>query len=1070
MEELTVAWRSANEDHAAEVAKYVALQSSSAEMVAVRNAQIESLNSRLQEAERSLSAALQAASRKDLEILAIHESYSEKSKRLFIESQEMVIESEQRWQTELNRRESVHQRQIELERERIDRLTKTIADLNDEHAKRELQAVAGLRDEHERAVDALNKAWAGKLEHVNARLEQERDDQLSRLKSLTAELEAAKAGVHRQQIAYLERAVQVSRDHALAQGALTEKFVTARENFVLMKQERDLLEAENRRLKSRLITRVKSAVGSVMRGLLGRKMATGSSNVELHARADESGRGEFSTTDAESQQEVANDAFSDEDLLEILKTGMFDRDFYLAAYSDVAAENADPLQHYMVYGWKEGRNPSSKFDTAFYLEAHPDVRDSGMNPLVHFIRFGRNEGRNCRSIDDLTDLSIWRELIDDAQLTVDIQGRPSIDIIVPVYNGLEYLEPLFRSIAANTSRPYRLIVVEDASPDSRVRVLLKQLLSSFGDDTVLLENEQNAGFVRSVNRAVKETRDHFVILNSDTEVPPGWLDRLMKPILEMDKIASTTPFTNSGTICSFPRFVEDNPIFEGLELELVDKVFQKVRFQQNTHTIPSGVGFCMGVNKDVVAKIGMFDEVFGKGYGEENDWCLRAQALGYSNVLVPNLFVYHKHGGSFPSTERTRLIARNLQILFERHPTYERDVQEFIKKDRSRVLRELLVMCLAGKTGNAVLVLDNELGGGAHQYRKTKVAAWISEGKPVFLVSYAVSDDSAAKLQFYFRSFKYVFAIRNHEDIVSFAGLVRFSEIWINSFVSFGNVEEWLVLIGRLRETSRAKLVYLLHDFFAVCPSYTLIDDHQTFCGVPSDLKICEACLPANIGDFKRFEKSTDLIKWRGNWGKFLQICDEIVCFGDSSVAILRKAYPHLSAEKVVLRRHDIAGRLRNIYRGGGPGTIRNVGVLGAINMAKGSHVVRDLVEYIDQQKIDCKVVLFGEIDIRIDSMSFEETGRYELDNLEALVEQKNIDVFLLPSIWPETYSFTADEIMQMGFPLIAFDLGAPAERIKGYPLGKVIARSDLYQTLFGLHSSDNDRRDAFALSGSSTP
>jgi glycosyltransferase involved in cell wall biosynthesis len=102
--------------------------------------------------------------------------------------------------------------------------------------------------------------------------------------------------------------------------------------------------------------------------------------------------------------------------------------------------------------------------------------------------------------------------------------------------------------------------------------------------------------------------------------------------------------------------------------------------------------------------------------------------------------------------------------------------------------------------------------------------------------------------------------------------------------------------------------------------------------------------------------------------------------------------------------------------------------------------------------------------------MSFEETGRYELDNLEALVEQKNIDVFLLPSIWPETYSFTADEIMQMGFPLIAFDLGAPAERIKGYPLGKVIARSDLYQTLFGLHSSDNDRRDAFALSGSSTP
>jgi glycosyltransferase involved in cell wall biosynthesis len=381
-----------------------------------------------------------------------------------------------------------------------------------------------------------------------------------------------------------------------------------------------------------------------------------------------------------------------------------------------------------------------------------------------------------------------------------------------------------------------------------------------------------------------------------------------------------------------------------------------------------------------------------------------------------------------------------------------------------------LVMCLAGEAGNAILLLDNELGGGAHQYRNTKIAAWVSEGRPVFLVSYAVSDDSAAKLEFSFRSFRYVFSIKNHEDIVSMFALVKFSEIWINSFVSFGDVGSWLDLIGRLRATRSSRLVYLLHDFFAVCPSYTLIDSNQKYCGVPEDLKICEACLPANTGDFKRFAKSSDPIKWRRDWGAFLEVCDEIVCFGESSAAILCKAYPLLSTEKVVVRRHDISGRLKSIYRGNAAATIRNIGVLGAINMAKGSHVVRDLVEYIDQEKLDCKVVLFGEIDIRIDSNAFELTGRYKMENLEAIVDQKNIDVFLLPSVWPETYSYTADEIMQMGFPIIAFDLGAPAERIKKYSLGTVIERSDLYETLFGATRPFNSRpRGWSALPSNST-
>ena len=67
----------------------------------------------------------------------------------------------------------------------------------------------------------------------------------------------------------------------------------------------------------------------------------------------------------------------------------------------------------------------------------------------------------------------------------------------------------------------------------------------------------------------------------------------------------------------------------------------------NTIEIPTGVGFCMALNRACINKIGMFDTVYGKGYGEENDWCCRAVKNGFVNVMITNLFVYHKHGASF---------------------------------------------------------------------------------------------------------------------------------------------------------------------------------------------------------------------------------------------------------------------------------------------------------------------------------------------------------------------------------------------------------------------------------------
>lgn len=432
----------------------------------------------------------------------------------------------------------------------------------------------------------------------------------------------------------------------------------------------------------------------------------------------------------------------------IKKSGLFDEKYYLEIYEDIRKADVNPIKHYIKYGWKEGRNPSKKFNTNFYIETYSDVKKSGLNPLVHYIRYGKKEGRkkhledsiqteneniNLKSVfkifgyikknphlikrtlkeikynglkktlkkirnkynrveesfilsKDITNLKELMNVFNEKILIPEIKTEIPIDIIIPVYNGFDFLNPLLSSIIKNTSVNFRIILCDDKSTDERVLPLLKEYKKN-NINIILLENEQNLGFIKTVNKLVTYTNNHFVLLNTDTEVPPYWIERLMYPIFEMENVASTTPFTNAGTICSFPKYLEDNPIFENMTVVELDKYFQYIDFEKTFIEIPTGVGFCMGVNKNLVNKIGMFDEIFGKGYSEENDWCQRAIKAGYKNLHVTNLFVYHKHGGSFSSQEKKALQEKNFEILLSRYNNYSDDVNKVVEENKLDFLR-----------------------------------------------------------------------------------------------------------------------------------------------------------------------------------------------------------------------------------------------------------------------------------------------------------------------------------------------------------------------------------------------
>ena len=262
-----------------------------------------------------------------------------------------------------------------------------------------------------------------------------------------------------------------------------------------------------------------------------------------------------------------------------------------------------------------------------------------------------------------------------------------IDVIIPVYDGYEETKRCIESVLDNkNSRVFNLLVVDDCSPNPAIKQYLQDL--SNRKSIELLVNSVNKGFVGTVNRGMSLHPDRDVILlNSDTQVANDWLDRMLSHADIDKRIATITPFSNNAEICSFPKFCQPNDLLHGLSVDQVDDVFSTLPKKQID--VPTGVGFCMYIRRSAINDVGLFDEeTFGRGYGEENDFCLRVAAKGWRNIICSDVFVFHDGGVSF-STEKTERVQYAMSVLDKRYPFYHRLVHEHIKLDPERPFRVL---------------------------------------------------------------------------------------------------------------------------------------------------------------------------------------------------------------------------------------------------------------------------------------------------------------------------------------------------------------------------------------------
>ena len=260
----------------------------------------------------------------------------------------------------------------------------------------------------------------------------------------------------------------------------------------------------------------------------------------------------------------------------------------------------------------------------------------------------------------------------------------TIDIVIPVYRGEAETRACVESLlASRVEAAHEVIVIDDASPGPAISAWLQGL----GTRVTLIRHAENQGFVSTANEGMRLHADRdVVLLNSDTEVAPGWLDRLSAHAARQERVGTLTPFSTNATICSYPRTLENNAMPAGETTATLDAAFARANAGISAE-IPTAVGFCMFIARECLDVVGFFDEArYGAGYGEEVDFCMRASRAGFRHLVAADVFVRHVGEVSFGNTGNDRR-ARAQAIVDELYPEFQPRVREFIARDPLAPLR-----------------------------------------------------------------------------------------------------------------------------------------------------------------------------------------------------------------------------------------------------------------------------------------------------------------------------------------------------------------------------------------------
>jgi len=274
----------------------------------------------------------------------------------------------------------------------------------------------------------------------------------------------------------------------------------------------------------------------------------------------------------------------------------------------------------------------------------------------------------------------------------NIFNNADISIIIPIYNAFEETKTCVGSVIENTPDKIQIILLDDGSTDERIWPLLDKLQQRYPQITAI-RHETNQGYTKTINHGCRLAGGDVILLNSDTQVTPGWLQKLHSAAYSKDNVATVTPLSNAAGAFSIPYNNQNNTLPEGIDInrfaELVEKYSLKIR-----PMVPTGNGFCLYIKKKAFERVGYFDDMyFPLGYGEENDFCMRCTYSGMVHLIEDSTFVYHKRSASFKE-RREAIFSESWQKLLKRHPSYNAAIEKWLANDPLDAFRTRLITIL----------------------------------------------------------------------------------------------------------------------------------------------------------------------------------------------------------------------------------------------------------------------------------------------------------------------------------------------------------------------------------------
>lgn len=592
-----------------------------------------------------------------------------------------------------------------------------------------------------------------------------------------------------------------------------------------------------------------------------------------------------------------------------------------------------------------------------------------------------------------------------------------IDIIIPVFNAFEDLRRCLESVLAFTPPGQaRLILIDDASTDIRIAPFLSSLAATHADRISHLTQPHNVGFVQTVNRGMGLSQSDVVLLNSDTQVTAHWLDHLIACAQSEIDVATVTPFSNNAEICSYPDFCQ-NTLVSDLDLKALCSALDKVHdgtFPQ----IPTAVGFCMYIRREVLDRVGAFDaDRFGRGYGEENDFCLRSTAAGFKHLLCVKALVIH-HGGRSFQGDTQELKVQNLATLLQTYPDYQNQISAFIKLDpiapyRDRVkahLNSLGLNALGQKVLPGLLLVTHALGGGVEKHVEdiTKLLSGqlrVEILRPEGAQALSLQDAQGNRC---------VIDSNDWASVISLLQSRQYARMHLHHVQGFSSQ------ILSLAEQLNLPMDVTIHDFASYCPQNSLSTVHGLYCGEPA-LAGCELCVSKRPHAW-----GLTVADWRLQMHTLLQQADRVIA---PSEIVAKKLQNHWHDLMITVWPHPPRTEWLEVAV-----EKHKVLVLGGLSPTKGLHRVLSCAVHAQLYQLPLHFILVGFVSEKI--ATFPElpitiTGQYEDADLPALLAMQRADSIWFPSQVPETYSYTLDAALDLDLPIFAdHGTGAVAERL----------------------------------------